>query len=183
MVQAIIHEVSSYLVAHKQEIMWAAIFGLMLDLLSIRSRIRGVVRLVKNKWSEQSISRLRKRIAELEKSRDDYVSYMTSDKALYLFALRILLMILFSMSMGLVLLVFGRFPVVQDYLRMSFDAYALLFFALAMVGAWQGLRVTEFGERSKLSDMTAKLDRQIADLKSKLQERTESVGTNTGDGS
>jgi hypothetical protein len=42
------------------------------------------VRFVRNKISEQSVSRLEKRIKELEKYRDSLVLMMSFDKTLYL---------------------------------------------------------------------------------------------------
>jgi hypothetical protein len=64
-----------------------AVVGLIIfaifDLLPIgESRIRGLIRLVKNKISEHSTAQLEKRIKELEKYQDSLKRMMASDKLL-----------------------------------------------------------------------------------------------------
>jgi hypothetical protein len=173
MVRAIFQAVWNHVVTHKEDLVWALLFAIIADSFRVGSFVRGGVRRMENKWSELSASRLQERISELEKRRDYYVSYMTSDKALYLFTLRIVFVILLGVSTGAAVSVLGRFPLVRAYFPMTSDVYAFLFFAVGILGAWQGIRVTDFGTRSKLSEMIAKLDGEIAGLKSKLQERTE----------
>ena len=73
-----------------------AVVGLVIfaifDLLPVgESKIRGLIRWVKNKISEHSTAQLEKRIKELEKSRDSVKLMMASDKLLYLGTFRTVL--------------------------------------------------------------------------------------------
>jgi hypothetical protein len=70
----------------------AVIVAMILDLFKVAgSHLRDFGRFLKNKAAEQSVARLRSRIKELEKYKASLTLFMSSDKAHYLNAFRILL--------------------------------------------------------------------------------------------
>ncbi len=153
----------------------AAFFGLfflvLFELFSLGSRLRGVLRHVRNKLSEQSAVRLRKRIRELELYRESLVSFMSSDKALYLHTFRYVIAILVFMCLGaccLVLDYIGIFSRLGIPGISPFVLGALAFLAVAAAAGIQGLRIAALDTRAKVSDMAGKLDTEIGDLKAKL---------------
>lgn len=168
-----------HVVAYAEEIMWAAIFaiifGIIVDLFTVGSRIRGVVRLAKNKWSEQSVARLRKRIVELRVYRDSLASYLSSDKTHYLNTLRLIIVILLGMCLTAFLLIVDRLGLAPPGMSRSYTIMALVPLAATIVIGLQAVRIASLDTGMKVSEMIAKLDGEIADLKSKLQVRIESL--------
>jgi hypothetical protein len=165
---------------------FAVIFGVIIDLLKIGSRVRAVFRHLKNKLAEQSVESLRTRIAQQEKSRDRIASFLSSDKALYLYTLRYIIAILILICVaagasvfndllalnkvvpGLRLILFGRvmsFPV-------NFKVVALLIFALAAVLGIYSIRIASWDTHAKISKVVTKFDDEIAVMKRKLEART-----------
>lgn len=75
-----------YIVLHSHEILWAAVLGiffavvfapigaLLLEMLPANSRIRITIRQVQNKLAERSAAKLRKRIASLDRYRENLVT-------------------------------------------------------------------------------------------------------------
>jgi hypothetical protein len=141
--------------------------GLILDVLDPNGRVRTGIRHIKNKRSERSAAKLQKRIDALQVRRNTTARYLDSDKALYLMILRIVLVMLVGIAGGdaTAQLEFplGRGPVVP---------LSLFFYALAIVGGIQGLKITEFESREKITETITKLDSEIADLQAKLQAMT-----------
>lgn len=164
-----------WLIAHLADLLVAAIFAvvfavvvaLLFVLFDVDSRIRSRIRQLKNKAAERSVARLRERIRTLEKYQDNFLS----DKSLYLATLRIVLAILFSMSMSGTILLLGYSVLLGKFFagfRPVLDLFALIFLLLALVGAWQGIRFTELDTKAKASEMVEKLNEEIGELKEKL---------------
>ena len=90
----ILFNVWNHLIQHKEEIAWAAVFGLVfaviLDILGPDSRIRTAIRHFRNRWAEHSVSLLTKRIRQLQ----DYQKQLTDVRWIYLFAFQNLFLIL-----------------------------------------------------------------------------------------
>src|ERR1035437_4854191 len=113
-----------------------AVVGLVIfaifDLLPVgESKIRGLIRWVKNKISEHSTAQLEKRIKELEKSRDSVKLMMASDKLLYLGTFRTVLGTLVFICIGMLLLTL-RHSVMLEYAATVDPRSANTFFALDM---------------------------------------------------
>ena len=164
----LLHRAWAYVSTHPDVIGWAAFFGLsfaaIFDVLDPNGRIRTGIRHIKNRLSEHSAEKLRKRVAALEARRNTIASYLDSDKALYLTVLRIMLVILVAIGGGNATAQFknllGTGPVVL---------LSLFFYGLAILGGIQGLKTTELDSREKITETITKLDSEIADLRTKLQ--------------
>lgn len=99
------HQVSfdtvwNHVVHHWEDIMWAALFGiffsLIFDILNPQSRTRAGIRYLNNRWAEQSIYLLTRRIEELEK----YKKQLSDVRWQYLYAFQLVFVILFSFCLG-----------------------------------------------------------------------------------
>jgi hypothetical protein len=165
---------ADFIIRHWLDFLLAVLFAIIADLLRIGSALRAGMRDIKNKLSERSVARLRKRIAQLEKSRELYKSFLSSDKVLYLHTFQLVLAILLSWSVGAIIFIFGLFkgtstPTFPN--PRNFFSLALLPFAFAAsLCAW-GIKVTALNTREKVSAMVEKLDSEIADLNVKLDAR------------
>ena len=156
-----------YAINHPEDIAWAAFFAfffwLIFDLLSRDGRVRTGFRLIKNKLSERSVAKLRERIKQLEKQRDNVAAFLTSDKALYLNTFRILIAMLVMISVGAGITVLGEsFPI------SPFNVFAVIFYAVAATIGIQGAKISALDTREKVTEMVAKRNAEIADLKLKL---------------
>jgi hypothetical protein len=86
----------------------AAVFAVLAEVLRIRSRIVGSWRWLKDKNAEGSLAALDARIAEQEQYRNTLQSYLSSDKAFYMAMLRSMTGILLFMCVAAAVLVLGR---------------------------------------------------------------------------
>jgi hypothetical protein len=130
-----------------------AVVGLIIfaifDLLPIgESRIRGLIRLVKNKISEHSTAQLEKRIKELEKYQDSLKRMMASDKLLYLGTFRTILGTLIFMCIGAIILALRHSVMLERAATLdptavnsffALDMGTILIFALAIAMALSGV--------------------------------------------
>jgi hypothetical protein len=156
------------------------------DLLPLGdSRIRSLIRLVRNKISEHSTAQLQKRIKELEKYRDSLKLMMTSDKLLYLGTFRSIFGTLIVMCIGAILLTFRHSvmlvgigvlnPRAADSLFVL-DLGTIFIFSLAGVVAISGVSMAQLDTRQKLEEQIAKYDKNINDLKEILKKQLEKLG-------
>jgi hypothetical protein len=127
-----------------------------------------------NLLSEHSAQNIRNRIKALETQRDEYLSYTTSDKALYLYAFRLLLVIIIFLSFGTILFalehVLGAIdPAAQNLFVLS--GFGIFCFVTAMASAIYGAKITSWDTKDKILGEIAKLNKEIADLTSKLEEK------------
>ena len=100
-------QVLHWLLEHWEESVWALFWALIIwiasDLVSIDSRIRAIIRHIKNSFSELSVSYLRKRITKLEIYRETLRSH--ADKAVYLGTLHAIILVLVLMCIAALLIV------------------------------------------------------------------------------
>lgn len=159
------------LTSHPEEIVWAAIFAfviwMIVDPWGSDSRIRALIRHIKNKLSEQSAVRLRKRIAELQKAREVIAVYLTSDKALYLAQFRMVMVVLLLICVGAALGLLGQFVRSPDFGMLGIAVYG---FAVILV--LFGIQFSLLDTRQKVAELLAKRDEEIADLQRKLEAMT-----------
>jgi hypothetical protein len=148
---------------------FAIICAVIVEVLSIGSALRAGVRHIRNKISERSASRLRKRIAQLETYRETINSYLSSDKALYLVALRFVLGILMLMCIGTIFCISSLF--VQDPFSLALCSIGI--FSIAAILALHAARIAGLDTRQKISALVTQLDAEIDNLKSKLTPRAE----------
>jgi hypothetical protein len=163
----------------------AFVIFVIFDLLPIGdSRIRGLIRWVRNKISEHSTAQLQKRIKELEKYRDSQKLMMASDKLLYLGTFRTILGTLIVMCVGMMFLTLRHSVVLENAARgdpnaadtlFLFDLGTILVFALAMVIAIAGVGMASLDTRSKLEEQISKYDQEINALKEILKKRLEKL--------
>ena len=163
-----LHLLWDFIASHWFEIVLAAIFaivfGLILDLFTPGSRLRAVIRHIKNKLSERSAERLRTRIKQLKMSRDNVAAYLSSDKALYLATFRIVIGILVAIATGAGLALLNN---MVPYSRL--DLLAGFFYFLAIVIGIQGFKTSSLDTPAKVTEMIIKLNSEIADLEKKLE--------------
>jgi hypothetical protein len=93
--------VGSWVVAHERDLILAIIGAVVWDTLKTGS-LRGVRRL-RNKLSDVSVSRLRKRIGQLETYRDQIALLNKSDKGLYVPLLKSVIAMLAMVCLALML--------------------------------------------------------------------------------
>ncbi len=162
----ILHRFWAYVDAHSAEIVWAVIVGVILDLLTPQGRVRTGIRHIENKWSERSARGLQKRIKQLEINRDQVSAYLASDKTLYLATFRFVIVTLVFIAMG------AGIRALIDILpsppgRPPMELLAVLSYFLAIVVGIQGLRISALDTREKISELLAKLQSEVEDLKKK----------------
>jgi hypothetical protein len=165
-------------------IMAFVIFAIF-DLLPIGdSRIRGLIRWVKNKISEYSTAQLQKRIKELEKYRDSLKLMMTSDKLLYLSTFKTILGTLIFVCIGMILFTLRHSVMLEPAAVVDpralntlfvLDMGTILIFAMAIVVAISGVSMALLDTRPKLEEQIAKYDKNINDLKKILRQRLEKL--------
>ena len=159
------------LIAHPEEIVWAAIFALIIWMIADPwvgdSRIRALIRHIKNKLSEQSAARLRKRITELQKARDVIALYLTSDKALYLAQFRMVMVVLLLICVGAALGLLG-----QLVRSPNFGVLGIAMYGFAVILVLFGIQFSLLDTRQKVAELLAKRDEEIADLQRKLEAMT-----------
>jgi hypothetical protein len=160
--------VRNWLTLHSSEIWLAAffaiVFALVLDVSSPESRVRAGVRHIKNKLSERSVLRLQKRIQQLQVQKDRYVSFLSSDKALYLATFQIVIGVLVAIATAAGLTALG------EMLSLPFGILAIFFYAIAIIIAFQGFKVSSLDTRAKVTETVVKLESEIAALQTKLAE-------------
>jgi hypothetical protein len=162
------HRYWAYIATHASEIGWAAffglLFGLIFDLMNPEGRVRTGFRHLKNKLSERSAARLGERIKQLETQRDRYAAYLSSDKALYLATFQIVIGMLVSIAFG------AGLEVLSDIVPIRFPGLLAVFcYFLATAIGIQGFKISSLDTREKVTEMVAKLESEIADLKNKLE--------------
>jgi hypothetical protein len=165
----------------------AFIIFAIFDLLPIGdSRIRGLIRWVKNKISEHSTAQLQKRIKELEKYRDSLKLMMASDKLLYLGTFRTILGTLIFVCVGMMLLTLRHSVMLEGAAVVdpraantffALDMGTILIFTIAMAVAISGVSMALLDTRPKLEDQIANYDKNINDLKEILRQRLEKLKT------
>jgi hypothetical protein len=175
-----LHLFWAFVVQHKVEIEFAAIFafvfGIILtvifEIMSFGSRLRAWVRHIKNKLSERSVSKLRKRIKQLEVAKEQYQTYLGSDKALYLMNLKIVFIVLIGMCLSgvLILIAHGQLVIGRSTVQIGETktwAFWMLIFCITVAAG--GIKFASLDSREKVSAIIAKYDSEIAGLKSKLE--------------
>ena len=148
-------------------LIFSPVGALFLEMLPANSPIRMALRRIQNKLAAQSVAKLRKRIASLEKYRENLVT----DKAHYLSTLRFILVMLMLTALGLVVFVLGRIelfgrPVFPP--PGSFDLLALMCWGLATFLGVFALKIAALDTEDKINTKLAGIDADIQELSSKL---------------
>jgi ABC-type Fe3+ transport system permease subunit len=153
------------------------------DLLPVGdSRIRGLGRWVRNKISEQSVARLKKRIEELEKYKKNLDLMLNSDKALYLNTFRAIFGTLLFGCIGAILttlrhsemLAVAR-PESPGTLAML-DIAAIMMYAIGIAVALSSLTITVAEDnKQKLAAQSEKYGKEIENLKMILKSRLDKL--------
>ena len=151
------------------------------DLLPLGdSRIRSLIRLVRNKISEHSTAQLQKRIKELEKYRESLKLMMASDKVLYLTTFRTILGTLIFMCGGMLILTFRHSVMLEGAAAVdpraantffALDMGTILIFSIGIMVALSGVSMASLDTRTKLEDQITKYDKNINDLREILRQR------------
>jgi hypothetical protein len=137
-----------FVTAYKRDLLIGLIFAIVWAVIWDLVKTGCVVgfRRLKNKLSELSVSRLRNRIVELEGDRDRIRS-LASDKALYLFVLRILVAMTTLVCMG------EAIRATHSFLRVGIvlePLSAFCFIVAAIFGVW-GIRMSQLSTPTKVA--------------------------------
>jgi hypothetical protein len=162
--------VRSFIGAHWLEIVLAIAFAIFVDFVGVGSYLRAGVRHLKNKLSERSVGRLRKRIKELERLKAGIETYLTSDKALYLATFRCILVVLLCIVTGLIMTIADRIDPRSSYYMAAFVPYGA---ALAIVV--HGLKISSLDTRAKIIRMVAGIMVDTTRLRMKLERKLETA--------
>jgi len=160
-----------WVVEYRRDLVIGLCVGIVIDLLSLRSRIGGLIGIIKNKQAEHSATATETRIKALEKQRDNMATFLTSDKALYLFTFRYLFLTLLFMSVGIGLLALNDTGALYDKSQphvSPFLIFGIGLLAIAAVVAAAALEITALDTREKVTALVTKLNTQIAELQSAL---------------
>jgi hypothetical protein len=160
------------------------------DLLPVGdSRIRGLVRWVRNKISEQSVARLKKRIEELEKYKKNLDLMLNSDKALYLTTFRALFGTLLFMCLGAVLTTLRHSEMLAVVRPESpgalatLDIVAIAMFAFAFTVALSLLTITVAEDnKQKIAAQSKQYEKDIENLKMILKTRLDKLSPGSEEG-
>jgi hypothetical protein len=159
-----LHHLWNFIVRNWQGIALAVVVGVIVDLLAIGSRLRAGIRRIKNKLAERSVTRLQKRIKQLETQRDTYAKYLSSDKALYLATFSIVIGILTLMALGAGITVLAEVLPTLPPLGLL----ALFCYLMAVGVGIAGFRISTLDSRGKISEIITKLDAEVVGLREKL---------------
>ncbi len=163
----------NFVVQHWIEIVIGAVLAVLsavlADFVQPASRIRSAVRHAKNMLASQSVALLRSRITETERYRNRVAAYLASDKAHYLATLQAVLFMLLAMCFGATLFLINRLMSIPPG---RWELLVLAPITMAIGVGWSGLRMASWDTRPKMSDVIAKLDREIDGLKAKLKALT-----------
>lgn len=162
----------------------ALLAAAILDLLPVgESRILKFAGLVKNKLSEKSVARLKKRIEELEKYKKNLDLMLNSDKALYLNTFRAIFGTLLFVCIGAILTTLRHSEMLAVARPESPGALALLdmaaitMFALAITVALSSLTITVAEDnKQKFAAQSEKYGKEIENLKMILKTRLDKLG-------
>ena len=162
-----------YCVDHPIDVALALVFGIIFailaDFLQPASRIRAGIRRFKNYMVEGSDATLRERISTNEQYRNQMVTFLESDKAHYLAALKYILGVALLICAGATALTVG-------FLMGTPGQYALIALAPFMMGivlGVLGIRIASWDSRPKISEAIEQLDKELAALRAKLKLRKE----------
>jgi hypothetical protein len=147
------------------------ILAALYDLLKLGS-VFGIRRLG-NKFSEYSVARLQKRIDQLQQYRDVVNSYLSSDRALYLATMQLLLAISVLACIGAVS-VSLHFLFPSQGSPMYIVAGIFVFLIVIVLGV-HGAQLAGLNARSKIAAILARYDADIYDLKTKLEARLHKI--------
>lgn len=153
------------------------------DLLPVGdSRIRGLVRWVRNKISEQSVARLKKRIEELEKYKKNLDLMLNSDKAIYLTTFRALFGTLLFMCLGAVLTTLRHSEMLavarpeSPGALATLDIVAIAMFTFAFIVALSSLTITVAEDnKQKIAAQSERYAKDIENLKMILKTRLDKL--------
>jgi hypothetical protein len=170
-----------WLVVYKRDLIIAFIFSIIGAIVwdGLKTGSLAGVRQLRNKLSDVSVSRLRKRINQIEMYRNRISSFGSSDKALYLAVLQHVVGMLILICMGLILLIceyasavgpFSRATVVIGP-RGGFAILAGVTFALAGLFGINAVKLAQLNTPETISNKVSELDSEIAGLRSKLDAR------------
>lgn len=163
--------IRNFVIQHWIELVIGAVFAILCavlaDFVQPASRLRAAVRHFKNKLAEQSAARLRTRIAQTELYRDRVAAYLASDKALYLATLQFSLGILLLMCVAAASFLIGRLTLIPG----QSELLALAPIVGAIIIGVYGVRMASWDTRPKISEVIAKLDGEITELRAKLDAR------------
>jgi hypothetical protein len=162
----------------------ALLAAAILDLLPVgESRILKCARLVKNKLSEKSVARLKKRIEELEKYKRNLDLMLNSDKALYLNTFRAIFGTLLFMGIGAILTTLRHSEMLavarpeSPGALATLDMAAIMMFALAIVVALSSLTITVAEDNKQtFAAQSEKYGKEIENLKMILKTRLDKLG-------
>lgn len=138
------------------------------------------VRQLRNKLSEVSVSRLRKRISQMETYRTRIALFGSSDKALYLAVLQLVVGMLTMLCLAIVLLIFEYAAEVGPLSGSSMVVgprygFAILSACALTIAVLLGMGATNLAKLDKpeaVSKKVKELDLEIDKLKSKLDARS-----------
>jgi hypothetical protein len=154
-------------------LVWALLIWLVTDPFLADSRILALIRHSKNKFAERSFATLSRRINEQQRQRDRIAAYLASDKGLYLDVLKFILGVLMLSCLGGAIILVGRimWEVGLEAGRPGppLDLFALPPIGLAIFLAMCGIHwLTSTDTQEKVSERIAKLDGEIAKMRTKL---------------
>jgi hypothetical protein len=169
-------------------VIFAGIFAIVADAMSIGSRVREALRRFNNKRAERSITHIRERIGELEHRR----KMLASRTAVLLLALQATLSTLLAVSAGMALQVLREIdvpaylehlaglatkghvdprlvatPWMDNLLRGEILLGSLFLFIMGASSSIAGLRLASVDREEKLTKVVTQLDGEISDLRTK----------------
>ena len=152
------------------EAAWALVWALLLwvanDLVSIDSHIRSVIGRIKNKLAEQSVGRLRRRIAKLEVYRELLIS--STDKFIYLGVLMGILGVLMLMCMAGLVALGDSLGFLQGG---KVFACCILSFTIGVSFAILRFHALDTDMKQKVQKLIIRVDKDISSLQEKLEKR------------
>jgi hypothetical protein len=160
----------------------SAIIGAMVFAVLQTGSLVGV-RQLRNKLSDVSVSRLRKRISQIETYRNRISEFGSSDKAFYLAILLHVVGMLTMMSLGIILLIFEYAtevgPLSHNFMvvgpRGSFAVLGGCTLTIAVLFGINATNLAKLNTPETVLKRVKELNSEIAGLKSKLDARTRAL--------
>jgi hypothetical protein len=147
----------------------AVVGAIVIELFGITRGIWAFQGFVRDKFAEQSVARLRKRIAELEEYRAVIESYGKSELSLVLALFKFVLGMLTLMCVAAATILLNRilppWHPVPEPLGLTVILFGVL---VAGVAGISGMKTADLNTPSKIADKIAPIDAQISRLKAKL---------------
>ena len=163
-----------HLVQHKEEIIWAAVFGvifaLLFEIINPSSHIRAKIRQLNNRWAEHSNYLLAQRIEELEK----YKKQLSDVRWHYFMAFQMVFIFLICAALSALFWMLSDLTIVKAHpgIEQQFIVSALGSVLVGISSAASGFKHVRRDSPEKMQSFILEVGQEIESLQKTLKDRS-----------